>query len=234
MAVVVTAKSGYDLGYVWRGLQGQPERTAGGYYLNASLQGEAPGRWHGRGAAALGLTGEVCREPYMAVYAQRHPATGEQLGRRPWPVRDLAGALRAAAGRRAARDGRAAGGAGGRGASPGARACPVHRRDGVVLEVDQRPACLPPGERQAGPPRRRRGRGRVVGRPRARCFRRFCRLPTPPLLDHAQRWAGVTRTGYHGAKVERRRDGPVGRGGDRGLVVAAGHQPRRRSAGSRA
>ena len=41
MAVVVTAKSGYDLGYVWRGLQGQPERTAGGYYLNASLQGEA-------------------------------------------------------------------------------------------------------------------------------------------------------------------------------------------------
>ena len=81
--MVVTAKSGYDLGYVWRGLQGQPERTAGGYYLNASLQGEAPGRWHGRGAATLRLAGEVSRELYMAVYAQRHPATGDQLGRRP-------------------------------------------------------------------------------------------------------------------------------------------------------
>ena len=83
MAVVVTAKNGYGLGYVWRGLQGQPERTAGGYYLNASLQGEAPGRWFGLGAAALGLAGDVIREPYLAVYAQRHPATGDQLDRRP-------------------------------------------------------------------------------------------------------------------------------------------------------
>jgi Protein of unknown function, DUF488 len=34
---------------------------------NASLQGKAPGRWHGRGAAAIGLAGELCRELYMAA-----------------------------------------------------------------------------------------------------------------------------------------------------------------------
>ena len=109
-------------------------------------------------------------EPRAVHGGLRAASPGDRRAARPppWPVRDLAGALRAAAGRRAARNCRAADGAGGRGASPGARARPVHRRDGVVLEVDQRPACLPPGERQAGPARRRRGRGRVVGRPRAR------------------------------------------------------------------
>ena len=52
MAVVVTVAKGYDLGYVWRNqAQAGPERTTGGYYLNAAQAGEPPGP----GAAALGF-----------------------------------------------------------------------------------------------------------------------------------------------------------------------------------
>ena len=81
VAVVVTAASGYDLGYVWHGAAHTGERTAGGYYLNASLQGEAPGRWFGHGADVLGLTSQVDRPVYDALYAQLDPRTGFQLGR---------------------------------------------------------------------------------------------------------------------------------------------------------
>src|ERR1700733_2203247 len=82
VAVVVTAASGYDLDYVWRSTKGG-ERAAGGYYLNASLQGEAAGRWSGRGAAPLGLSAEVGRAEYDAVYAQLDPRSGARLGRAP-------------------------------------------------------------------------------------------------------------------------------------------------------
>src|SRR5229473_4990691 len=85
---VVTAASGYDLGYVWKGqAQGgaQREQAAGGYYLNAAQEGEPPGRWFGTGAEALGFTdGQfVERDPYLAAYQQTDPWTGEQLGRAP-------------------------------------------------------------------------------------------------------------------------------------------------------
>lgn len=43
------------------------------YYLGA---GEAPGRWVGRGTAALGLAGQVTREELGAVLAGRHPRDG--------------------------------------------------------------------------------------------------------------------------------------------------------------
>ena len=55
MAVVVTAASGFDLGYVWKNQaeQAELERSAGGYYINAAQAGELPaaggalvsGRW---------------------------------------------------------------------------------------------------------------------------------------------------------------------------------------------
>ena len=88
MAVVVTAKSGYDLGYVWKGqaqAQPQAEQSAGGYYINAAQGGEAPGRWFGRGAEALGFAaGQVVeREPYEAVYRQVDPRDGTKLGNSP-------------------------------------------------------------------------------------------------------------------------------------------------------
>ncbi|MBV8160565.1 MAG: relaxase domain-containing protein [Acidimicrobiia bacterium] len=48
-----------------------------GYYTRA---GESKGRWHGRGAARLGLDGEVAPEDLRAVLDGRGPRTGEALG----------------------------------------------------------------------------------------------------------------------------------------------------------
>lgn len=45
-------------------------------------RGEAPGRWMGRGAAALGLHGQVTEDALRAVLNGRHPTTGDELGRR--------------------------------------------------------------------------------------------------------------------------------------------------------
>jgi len=84
VAVVVTAASGYDLGYVWKNQTGQAaERSAGGYYINAAQAGEPPGRWWGPGARALGFAdGQVVeRRPYEMVYRQLDPRTGAKLGR---------------------------------------------------------------------------------------------------------------------------------------------------------
>src|SRR5262245_12828012 len=85
VAVVVTVAKGYDLGYVWKNQaqEDSAKKAIGGYYINAAQHGEPPGRWWGPGAKALGFTpGQaVERDPYDAVYQQRHPATGEKLGR---------------------------------------------------------------------------------------------------------------------------------------------------------
>ncbi len=79
---MVTPHSGFDLEYY---LGRAEEKTAGGYYLNAAQHGEPPGRWFGKGAEALGFAdGQIVeRDPYLAVYQQTDPQTGEQLGRAP-------------------------------------------------------------------------------------------------------------------------------------------------------
>jgi conjugative relaxase-like TrwC/TraI family protein len=62
----------------------------GGYYLEAVAQGredyytnsgEVPGRWLGRGAEALGLSGPVGDEAFVAVLAGVDPSGGGPLGR---------------------------------------------------------------------------------------------------------------------------------------------------------
>src|SRR5947207_124100 len=73
VAVRVSARSGYDLEYMLKGQAGDgKERTAGGYYMNAAQAGEAPGRWYGAGAAALGFApgSQVAPEPFRKVYSQ--------------------------------------------------------------------------------------------------------------------------------------------------------------------
>ena len=52
------------------------------YFLG---DGEAPGVWHGRSAAALGLYGVVDAEPLRRLVEVFHPLTGEELlsGSRP-------------------------------------------------------------------------------------------------------------------------------------------------------
>ncbi|MCZ6662086.1 MAG: relaxase domain-containing protein, partial [Actinobacteria bacterium] len=49
------------------------------YYLRG---GTATGRWHGSGAAEMGLKGAVSAEGLVRLFDGQHPATGEQLGRR--------------------------------------------------------------------------------------------------------------------------------------------------------
>ncbi len=72
------------------------------YYLDAVTEGEPPGRWLGRGAARLGLNGEVQAEDMHVLYRDFvHPHTREQLGRRPRSVRRDRGAGGQGAGRRA-------------------------------------------------------------------------------------------------------------------------------------
>ena len=48
------------------------------YYLRG---GAATGRWHGSGAADVGLAGGVTAEGLVRLFDGEHPATGEQLGR---------------------------------------------------------------------------------------------------------------------------------------------------------
>ncbi|MCH7846032.1 MAG: relaxase domain-containing protein [Acidobacteria bacterium] len=61
--------------------------AAGRYYTehlpSYYLDGDEPsGRWWGRGAELLGLTGDVEAEAFLAVMAGQNPATGDDLGRR--------------------------------------------------------------------------------------------------------------------------------------------------------
>ena len=51
-------------------------------------------------------------------------------------------------------------------------------------------------------------------------------------LEYMQAWAGVTRTGYHGVRVDGQEPGRFEEAGPDRDVLAAGHQPGRRPAGS--
>ena len=153
MTVVVTAASGYDLGYVWRnqgGADTQREHGPGGYYINAAQAGEPPGRWWGPGAQALGFAaGQVVeRELYTAVYQQRDPVTGDKLGRARGSYLKFAdhlARLKAAEPHATADRAGAGGGQGG----PAARR--LHRRHGLVQQVDLGPARLHQGKRTPRP-----------------------------------------------------------------------------------
>jgi hypothetical protein len=80
---IVSARSGYDARYYPQRAKG--EVSPGGYYIGPAQQGEDPGRWFGMGAEALGFAdGQLVEEePYLKVYAQVDPRTGEKLGRSP-------------------------------------------------------------------------------------------------------------------------------------------------------
>jgi len=203
MAVVVTAVSGYDLGYVWRGAGKEPERSAGGYYMNAAQAGEAPGRWFGPGAEALGLAdgGRVDREPYDAVYRQADPRTGEKLGRARGQYvsyeahleRLLAAEPHATAERRLDLE---------REAHRLTRE-PAPYTD-VTVSFSKSISILHASIRENG--RRARQAGDAVAEAywdgQELVFQEVLQAANRAALEHAQQWAGVTRTGYHGAKVD--------------------------------
>ena len=203
MAVVVTAASGYDLGYVWHGQgQAEPEKSAGGYYLNAALSGEAEGRWFGPGAEALGLvTGQaVERGPYDAVYQQIDPRSGEKLGRargnyvtyEAHLARLTAAEPHATAGRMLELE---------REAHRLTRE-PAPYTD-VTVSFSKSISVLHASIRENA--RRARQAGDEAAAAywdgREAAFQEVLQAANRAALQHAQEWAGVTRTGYHGSKV---------------------------------
>jgi conjugative relaxase-like TrwC/TraI family protein len=216
VAVVVTAASGYDLDYVWRSSNGG-ERTAGGYYLNASLQGEASGRWSGRGAEELGLSGEIGRADYDHVYAQQDPRNGAQLGRARGRYvtfgqhreRLLAAEPHATAERRLELE---------REAHRLARE-PTPYTD-VTVSFSKSISVLHASIRENARRARLAGdeAGAVAWEGRGRVFQDVLQAANLAALEHAERWAGVVRTGYHGAKVSGQE---TGRWETAGLVVSS-------------
>ena len=87
MAVRVTIHKGFDATYPWKTMGAEPGKAGGYYMAPAEGGGEPPGRWQGRGAAALGLApgSVVKREAYDLVVDQRlDPRDGvSKLGRSP-------------------------------------------------------------------------------------------------------------------------------------------------------
>jgi hypothetical protein len=83
VAVVVTVAKGYDLGYVWKN-QGHkehlPEKSVGGYYLNAAQHGEPPGRKNARWSR---LAGVQRAEVYWAGREQRFQEVLHSANRAP-------------------------------------------------------------------------------------------------------------------------------------------------------
>jgi TrwC relaxase len=93
VAVVATLSKGYDLDYIWKQVDRSPAKDAASYYIQASeYGGEPPGRWWGRGAAALGLEpGQVVeREAYDLLFGERKAPDGTQLGKPPGSGRKAA------------------------------------------------------------------------------------------------------------------------------------------------
>ena len=209
MAVVVTAAKGYDLGYIWK-TQGEVAvgRTAGGYYLKAAQAGEPPGRWWGPGAEALGFTpGQVVeREPYDAVYRQIDPRTGARLGRprgRYATFADHLARLTAA--------------------EPHATAERLIELERQAAQATRQPAAytdvtvsfsksisvlhasIRENERRARLAGDRQAAAYWGGREQA--FQEVLHRANRAALEYLQAWAGVTRSGYHGTRVDGREPG---------------------------
>jgi TrwC relaxase/AAA domain len=220
LAVVVTVAKGYDLGYIWK-TQGQAsaERTPGGYYINAAQAGEPPGRWWGPGAQALGFTsGQVVeRKPYDAVYQQREPRTGAKLGRARGRYATFANHLAQL-----------------KAAEPYATAERVIELEREAAQATRQPAAytdvtvsfsksisvLHASIRENARRARLAGDGRALAywSGREERFREILHRANRAVLEYLQEWAGVTRTGYHGVRVDGQEPG---RFEEAGLVVTS-------------
>jgi len=204
VAVVVTAASGFDLGYVWKNQAGraEPERSAGGYYINAAQAGEPPGQWWGPGAAAQGFSaGQVVeRGPYELVYRQVDPRTGEKLGRSRGNYAKFADHLarlqaaepHATAERMLELE---------RDAAQATRQAPVYTDMTVSLSksISVFHASVRENERRA------RLAGDVAGAARwagiEQRYQEVLQAANRAGLEYVQEQAGITRTGYHGRRA---------------------------------
>ena len=208
MAVVVTIAKGYDLGYIWKTQDHAAEPAIGGYYLNAAQAGEPPGRWWGPGAQALGLTpGQtVERQPYDAVYRQTDPRTGAKLGRprgRYPTFADHLARLTAA--------------------EPHATAERLIELEREAAQATRQPAAyydvtisfsksisvlhasIRENERRARLGGDQQAAAYWAGREQA--FQEVLHRANRAALEYLQAWAGITRTGYHGTRIDGREPG---------------------------
>jgi conjugative relaxase-like TrwC/TraI family protein len=220
LAVVVTVAKGYDLGYIWKTHgQASAERITGGYYINAAQAGEPPGRWWGLGAQALGFTsGQVVeRRPYDAVYQQRDPRTGVRLGRARGRYPTLADHLARL-----------------KATEPHATAERIIELEREAAQVTRQPAAYTDVTVSFSKSisvlhasiRENERRGRLAGDERAaaywaereKAFQEVLHRANRAALEYLQEWAGVTRTGYHGVRVDGHEPG---RFEETGLVVTS-------------
>ena len=196
-----------------------PSARTGGYYINAAQAGEPPGRWWGPGAQALGFTsGQVVeRKPYDAVYQQRDPRTGAKLGRargRYATFADHLAQLKAA--------------------EPHATAERVIELEREAAQATRQPAAytdvtvsfsksisvLHASIRENARRARLAGDGRALAywSGREERFQEILHRANRAALEYLQEWAGVTRTGYHGVRVDGQEPG---RFEEAGLVVTS-------------
>ena len=206
--MVVTVAKGYDLGYIWKTQDRAAERVIGGYYLNAAQAGEPPGRWWGPGAQALGLSpGQtVERQAYDAVYRQTDPRTGAKLGRprgRYPTFADHLARLTAA--------------------EPHATAERIIELEREAAHATRQPAAytdvtisfsksisvlhasIRENERRARLAGDQQAAAYWAGREQR--FQEVLHRANRAALEYLQAWAGVTRTGYHGTRVDGRDPG---------------------------
>ena len=208
MAVVVTVGKGYDLGYIWKTQGETARRTTGGYYIDAAQAGEPPGRWWGPGAQALGFTpGQIVqRKPYEAVYQQIDPRTGVRLGRargRYPTFADHLARLQAAEPHATAE----------RLIELEREAAQATRQPAVYTDVTVSfsksisvlHASIRENERRARLAGDQRTTGYWAGREQT--FQEILHRANQAALEYLQAWAGVTRTGYHGTRVDGREPG---------------------------
>ena len=219
LAVVVTIAKGYDLSYIWKTQDPSAGRSIDGYYIDAAQAGEPPGRWWGPGAQALGLTpGQtVERASYDAVYHQMDPRTGAKLGRprgRYPTFADHLARLTAA--------------------EPHATAERLIELEREAARATRQPAAyydvtvsfsksisvlhasIRENERQA-----RMGGDQQTSAYWAGCEQRFQEVlhkANRAALEYLQAWAGITRTGYHGTRID---DREPGRFEPAGLIVTS-------------
>jgi hypothetical protein len=220
LAVVVTVAKGYDLGYIWK-TQGQAsaERTVGGYYINAAQAGEPPGRWWGSGAQALDFAvGQVVEHaPYDAVYRQVDPRTGAKLGRRLGRYPKFADHLARL-----------------KAAEPHATTERLIELEREAAQATRQPAAytdvtvsfsksisvlhasIRENERRARLAGDEHAAAYWAGREKA--LQEVLHQANRAALDYLQEWAGVTRTGYHGVRIDGQEPG---RFEEAGLIVTS-------------
>jgi TrwC relaxase/AAA domain len=199
VTAVVTAVGGCDPAYPWRSAGAGGRQAGSDYYLVA---GEPPGRWAGRGAAQLGLSGQISeaqRDDYDAVYAQTNPRTGDRLGRRP---ADYSKSYQATLERMLV-------------AEPHATAERVaelewaaHKQTrhakpytDVTVSWSKSPSVFHASLRANAAQARQAGDAAGWWDRQEQDYAEILQQANRAMPEYAEQWAGVTRTGYHGARV---------------------------------